>query len=114
MGILREPDLKLSTDERPWNKAQAVFLCHARICQGRETLDIRRCDDQLAQDDEATNGEETIGKRDRSKEEAKRCGLFGTPLGELAACWESGGIGFRLAADYRKAQKRRRGYLVKP
>ena len=28
---------------------------------------------------------------------------------EPAACWESEGIGFRLATDYRKAQKRRRG-----
>ena len=26
-----------------------------------------------------------------------------------AACWESEGFGFRLATDYRKAQKRRRG-----
>ena len=30
-------------------------------------------------------------------------------LREPAACWESGGIGFRLATDYRKAPKRRRG-----
>ena len=30
-------------------------------------------------------------------------------LREPAACWESEGIGFRLATDHRKAQKRRRG-----
>ena len=30
-------------------------------------------------------------------------------LREPAARWESEGIGFRLATDYRKAQKRRRG-----
>ena len=29
-------------------------------------------------------------------------------LREPVACWESEGIGFRLATDYREAQKRRR------
>ena len=35
--------------------------------------------------------------------------VLNNALREPAACWESEGIGFRLATDYRKAQKRRRG-----
>ena len=34
-------------------------------------------------------------------------------LREPAGRWESEGTGFRLAMDYRKAQKRRRDYLVR-
>ena len=38
--------------------------------------------------------------------------VLDTALRELAASWESEGIGFRLAKDYRKVQKRRRGSSV--
>ena len=46
---------------------------------------------------------------------AVTCGIkcWTNALRELAGRWETEGVGFVLARDYRKAQKRRRGSFVK-